>query len=155
MKRILLLLFFFLTSLTLINSYSESTTVYVDVMNFTDIISIEVPSEINFSTVTRNNPISEDIKITINNTGNVAVTITPELKVADEIFENLLLQKRKSGNSSTEYLIGNFSLDIESPGISGLEDEYFYMWLDLTNYTNKPQNMPGHSVEIVFYAVSQ
>jgi hypothetical protein len=146
---------FFLLSLTLINSYSESTTIYVDVLNFTDIISIQVPSEINLSTVTKNNPVSDDIKITINNTGNIAVTITPELKSPDEIFENLVLQERKSGNLSTEYLIGNFSLDIDSPGTSGLEDEYFYMWLDLTDYTNKTQNLLDHSAEIVFYAVSQ
>jgi hypothetical protein len=82
--------------------------------------------------------------------------VTPELdpNYNGSIFKNLYLTKRQSNYPIEK--IGNFSIEIDRPSNLGdKNDEWFYMYLDLTNYNGTIQeNMINHSAEIIFTVVA-
>lgn len=122
-----------------------------------DLISIEVPDYIFLGDVNEHDS-SDKAKIYVNNTGTVDVTITPQLADPnDEIFQNLYFQNRQTGNNSRVYQIGQYSFDILKPSSAGgKRSEYFYMWLDLTDYPDDiTEDLLGQKTEIVFIALPQ
>lgn len=146
-------------SITLVTALSSaSTTVVVDIISSSNSIEIEVPEEINFGELSSGKRISETLKIYVNNTGSSSITVTPELDGRDEygIFENLFLQLRKTGASSTLYGIGEFEFDIAAPGTSGVRSEYFWMKLDLSefDFSEIDEDLLNYESQIVFYAVA-
>ena len=123
---------------------------------YQDIISIEVPDYIFLGNVSKGEE-TDKAKIYVNNTGNVNVTITPQLKdLSDEIFRNLYFQNRQTGNNSAIRRIGNYNFNIEKPSAGGKRSEYFYMWLDLTDFEESIiENRMGERAEITFIALPQ
>ena len=141
-------------------------TVEVNIMGFANQsgnvsdVSIEVPDYINLGNVTKDNPVSEEVDVYINNTGKLPITVTPQLKDSDElIFSYLYFRTRtSSGNESlnTFYQIGNYSLNLKKPVTDGKTKEYFYMSLDLTNFDGEiKEDLTGYKADIVFLAMPQ
>ena len=95
---------------------------------------------------------TEKVKVYINNTGNVNVTVTPQLVDSNEdLFKNLYFARR----TTVPYeKIGLWSMNI-SKSSSGLEKDYFWMKLDLGDYTGEVNEEIGHKSDIVFIAVAQ
>src|SRR3989344_243265 len=89
-------------------SGNATMTVEVNIMGFANQsgnvsdVSIEVPDYINLGNVTKDNPVSEEVDVYINNTGKLPITVTPQLKDSDElIFSYLYFRTRtSSGNES-------------------------------------------------------
>ena len=118
-----------------------------------DMISIEVPDHIFLGDVTKGEA-TDKSQIYVNNTGNVGIKITPQLSNADEIFSNLYFQSRQSGNNSVEYKIGDYNFNITKPSAGGKKSEYFWMWLDLTDYDQDiEQTRMGLTGDVVFVAL--
>lgn len=96
-----------------------------------DEISIDTFAFIDMGNITQSNPKTDNIKVYVNNTGNVDITVTPMLKNdSDPIFTNLYFKRILADPYS---ILGNFSLDIDKPLTSDYRSKYFYMKLDLTN----------------------
>ena len=123
------------------------------------IIRVEVPDYLFFGNVT-NFGMSEELRVYVNNTGNVDITVTPDLLNSTEvIFSNLYLRKFRTSNGTAVNFtrIGDFSFNINRPS-SGqtFNDEYFYIMLDLTNNPqNITNNMIGHRTNVKFFAVAR
>ena len=78
-------------------------------IKFKKAVPIEVPDYIFLGNVSKGEE-TDKAKIYVNNTGNVNVTITPQLKdLSDEIFRNLYFQNRQTGNNSAIRRIGNYN----------------------------------------------
>src|SRR3989344_6074882 len=96
---------------------------------------------------------TDKTRVDINNTGDVAVKVTPQLSnSSEEIFSNLYFARRTTEPYGK---IGNFSLNISQPSSLGdVTDEYFYVKLDLTGYTGTiSADKLGHKAQVVFYAL--
>lgn len=122
-------------------------------------IRIEVPDYLFFGNVSVGD-ISDELKVYINNTGSVDVTVTPKLlNRSEEIFSYLNFRKFKTSNGTSVPFtrIGDFSFNINKPsGGNTYEDEYIYMALDLRNYTGVlNQNLIGHKADVKFFAVER
>lgn len=121
-----------------------------------DVISIEVPNHVYLGLVNESD-CGNKIKVYMNNTGNVNISVTPVLinQSADNIFQNLYFQTRQSGNLSAVKRIGSYSFLMEKPSTEGgKESDYFYMWLDLTDYmTDIKSNMIGKKDNLLFVAL--
>ncbi|MFA5020100.1 MAG: hypothetical protein WC533_03290 [Candidatus Pacearchaeota archaeon] len=153
----------FITSFFYFVSAQQNETMVVEANIFAketeaDIISIEVPDYIFIGNVSEGEKTSYDdlIKVYVNNTGNVNITITPQLsEPREEIFSNLWFQSRKTGNSSQEYRIGDYSFDINAPSSGSFRSEYFYMGLDLTSINNTiiENDLIGYKANITFVAL--
>src|SRR3989344_3420316 len=77
---------------------------------------------------------TDKTRVDINNTGDVAVMVTPQLSnSSEEIFSNLYFKRIQSDPFAR---IGNFSLNISKPSsMGGVKESSFYVKLDLTGYT--------------------
>jgi hypothetical protein len=156
MKRleIAFLIIVFLASIVLVSAH-EIMTVEANVLSsvFEPEISIEVPDYIFFGNLTKGE-ISEEFKVTVNNTGNVDVTVTPELvNSSEDIFSytSFRFQKTSNGTAVPFTRIGEFSFDVEES-----DDKYFYMALDLRNYPKEIETeMLAHQAEIRFVAMEK
>jgi hypothetical protein len=118
-------------------------------------VSIEVPDYLFMDNISVGES-TDKFRVEVNNSGNVDIIITPLLQDPDdEIFSNLWFQNRKTGNNSQEYAIGEYSFNItasSTPG--GKNDEYFWMWLDLTNFEgNIEEDMIGRRADLLFIAL--
>ena len=121
-------------------------------------INIEVsPSSIDFDDVEIGQE-SDAVRVNITNLGNVDINVVPMLKDKDdEIFKNLIFQKRKTGNSSSEYKIGSFILNILKPSSDVGRKEYCYVKLNLedVNIRDIDEDSLGHEqAEVIFVALS-
>ena len=157
MKRVIIILLFVFVFMSLVvASVSERMTVEANIFIPTatePIISIEVPDYLFIGNLTIGEK-TDKIKVYVNNTGNVNVTITPQLASSSEIiFNNLFFQRR---TTEPWMKISNWNLNISKPSGSGVNDEYFYMKLDLTGFTDElDENLIGHKSDIVFWATQQ
>lgn len=126
--------------------------------NNSTVIRVEVPDHLFFGNIT-NFGTSEELRVYVNNTGNVDITVTPDLTNQSEvIFSNLYLRKYRTSNGTAVNFtrIGAFSFEINKPA-SGqtYNDEYFYIMLDLSNNPqNITSNMIGHRTNVKFFAVA-
>jgi len=118
-------------------------------------VSIEVPDYLFMEDIMVGES-TEKFQVYVNNTGNVNITVTPLLQdLNDEIFSNLYFQDRKTGNNSQEYILGDYSFNIPKPSTSGgKRSEYFWMWLDLTNFEGEiEEDIMGRRADLLFIAV--
>ncbi|MBR9704631.1 hypothetical protein GOV12_04410 [Candidatus Pacearchaeota archaeon] len=153
-----------LTSLVFAQS-NASMEVEANIIGFLDDdpvydVSIEVPDSIFLGNVTKNDPISDELRVYINNTGNLAITVTPQLfDSSEKIFSNLFFRtlKTSNGTSVLKQRIGDYSLDIDKPATSvGVKSKYCYMSLDLTDFNEElEEDLIGHKSRIVFLAMPQ
>lgn len=164
MKSGLLILFLlsgiilFSSSNTIFAAQNETMVVEANIiaeLTPQDVISIEVPDYIFLGDVNERDS-SDKARIYVNNTGTVDVTITPILDDAtDDIFQYLYFQNRQTGNNSQVYNIGEYSFSIAKPStLDGKRSEYFYMWLNLTDYSDDiTQDIIGQTGQITFIAL--
>lgn len=121
-------------------------------------ISIEVsPENIDFGDIELGQE-SETIRVNITNYGNVPIQVIPQLEDgSDEIFENIYFQKRKTGDSSGEYAVGEFVLNISEATSESGRKEYCYVKFNLEDVDNSDvdEDSLGHeSTKIIFVALS-
>ena len=127
--------------------------------NETGTISIQVPEFIDLDGVNENG-VSEELKIYMNNTGTVAITVTPMLSnYTDEIFDHLYFREFKTsgGDEVTPQQIGEWSMNISAPA-SGqtFRSKYFYMQLDLSEADIDISNdLLGHQARVKFLATAR
>lgn len=135
-------------------------TAEVDVIaEDSDIISVQVPERIDFGEISKGEK-SEEMRIYINNTGNVDIIVTPDLlDQSEDIFSYLYLRKQKTSDGLDVPFsrIGDFSLNISKPDAGDdFKSAYFYMILDLSDYPDEIlDDMINHETDIKFYAVAQ
>lgn len=95
------------------------------------IIEIQVPDSIDLGNISYNGD-GARTRVDINNSGNVDVDIRPMLAVeGDEIFSNLYFVRR---TTDVYTKIGDWSIRVNA-STSGVEEDYFYMKLDLRDYS--------------------
>jgi len=146
------------------DSFNATMTVEANIMGFAEEsakeVSIKVPDYIFLGDVTKENPVSDEVKIYINNTGKVPIRVTPQLKEnSNDIFGNLFFRTTKTSNGTDviPVKIGNYFLDIDKPSSgSSYKSKYFYMKLDLTDFSGEiNQDLIGYKTEIIFLAMAQ
>lgn len=146
-------LFFALFGSVLLVSGTDTTTFEADVSGST--ISISVPDSVFFGNISKGQEVRTTGKIKVNNTGNVAIIVTPELvDSSEDVFSNLYFSFLASG----PYIrIGDFSFNISAPPTQGsITSEDFYAKLDLKNYTGSlPSGINRKSADVRFIAVEQ
>ncbi len=134
---------------------SDTLTVSVGVMApEPDVVGVAVPDSLDFGNVTKGEE-SDIMDLYINNTGNVAITVTPELAGDhDEIFNNLFFRRTQS-QAFTE--VGSFSVNITEPSSGDVKTQRTYVMLDLTNYDGDLGNntIVEHESDVIFWAVAQ
>lgn len=171
-EKIMLFMIFFLfliTSSVLIFAGSDgimtveaNITGFANESNVSD-VSIWVPDYISLGEITKESPVSEEIKIYVNNTGKLPITVTPQLKNIDEtIFSYLFFRKQKTTSTNNTDLvkffkIGNYSLDISKPAAGkSYSYETCYMQLNLTDFDGEiKEDLIGYKSDIVFIAMPQ
>ena len=125
-------------------------------------VSIEVPDYIFLGNVTKGDPISGEITVSINNTGNVPITVTPILKNGEEeIFKYLFFRTQKTSsvdpNLTIFRKIGEYNLNIDKP-IAGksYRSKNCYIQLNLTDFNGEiKEDLIGYRTEIIFLAMAQ
>lgn len=147
----LLVVFGFLGFGVMAASGSEPiSTVEVDIYGPpAPIIQIQVPDSIDLGNVSYNAD-GTRTRVDINNSGNVNVNIKPVLvDSGDEIFSNLYFIRRTTDIYTR---IGSWSININA-STSGVEEDYFYMKLDLREYDgNITRDMLNEQGELKFIA---
>lgn len=117
------------------------------------LVRLSLPDRIFLGNVSKGTE-TDKVKVDFNNTGNVAVTITPQLNDNNENIFNYTYFARRTTDSYQR--IGNWSMNVAVPGASGIESDYFYAILDLRNYPgNITSDLIGYSAPIKILAVSQ
>lgn len=174
MKREIMNILLLITSLLIIvglsgivnaDSGNATMTVEVNIIGFANEsnasdVSIWVSDYINLGNVTRGDPVSNEVKFYVNNTGKLPITVTPQLKDSEEIIYNYLffrLLKTSNGTDVPFTKIGDFSMDIDKPTSgSSYKSKYCYMSLDLTNLDGEiKEDLIGYKSDIVFLAMPQ
>ncbi len=98
-----------------------------------DIVSLSIPNEVFLGNVSRGFKTNESVQVTLTNTGNTDIAVTPELLEQDSLFSNLYFKRIQSESFKR---IGEFVLNISRPAeIGGMRQQGMYMKLDLTDYT--------------------
>lgn len=148
-------------------AHENSTIVEANILGFGNgsvisDVSIEVPDYIFIGNVTKDDPVSNEITIYINNTGKLAITVTPRLKDSEEnIFSFLFFRTMKTtSTNSTEVIpkkIGDFSVNIDKPAAGSREkSKRCYVHLNLTGFDGAiKEDLIGYKSEIVFLAMPQ
>jgi len=115
-----------------------------------DVVGIKVPDSLDFGNVTKGEE-SDIMDLYINNTGNVAVTVTPELaNDSEEIFSYLFFRRTQSQAFSE---IGSFSVNISEPADGGIKTQRTYVMLDLTDFDGN--DSVEYKSDVIFWAVAQ
>jgi len=155
---LLLMVIFFFLVLNISAGQNETMSLEVNVLALefpADTVSIEVPDYLFMGDIKVGDQ-TEKFQVYVNNSGNVDIIVTPQLQdPSEEIFSNLYFQDRKTGNSSQEYIIGEYSFDISEPSTEGgKRSEYFWMWLDLTDFNEElEEDTIGKRADIMFIAL--
>jgi hypothetical protein len=151
-------------SVNALSGVNDTMTVEVDLIGFNvsepgEGVGIEVQDYIYLGNVTKENLESDELKVYINNTGNVDVTVTPELvNSSEKIFSYLYFREHKTSNGTAviPQKIGNYSLDIDKPSSGkSIRSASVYMHLNLTNYPDKISDEIGHRTKVLFIAMPQ
>jgi hypothetical protein len=134
-----------------------TTCVSADVLSDTyceEVIGIQVSPNLSLGNVTRGSD-GNSLKVYINNTGTVNLTITPILQDSNEkIFSYLYFQRR---TTESWRKLGNWSLNLSRATPCGaINDDYFYMKLDLRNYPTAINNhLFNYKTNLTFWAMPQ
>jgi len=130
---------------------SENMLVRVNVLE--PEVSISVPDQISFGTITPGY-LSERQDIDVVNEGTVDVSVSAELdgSYSEDIFENLAFQRILTDDLTN---IDFFEVEIEKPATVGSKrSQNIYMYLDLVDYDEEiTSNMMGHNATVIFTAV--
>jgi hypothetical protein len=134
-------------------SAGDISTFEVDLIGTPRILSIEVPEKIYFGSIGQGDQ-TGNIKIHLNNTGNVNAVITPKLVDSSEwVFNHTYFQHRTADSYK---IIGDFSFSIDAPTTGGVKGDYIYAKLDLRDLGGDiPQSITGHKSNVKFFAVAQ
>ncbi len=156
LSLITLLLLLLISMLFLVQAQGDTSIFVATVINnsVAELIKVVVPDRVILGNVTIGRS-SEEVRVWVNNTGSVAVKVTPELiNTSDSIFNNLYFRKFQTRNFTK---IGEFYFNISAPGNGKTyEDEYFWVLLNLTNYTGPTIiNATTYEAAIRFRAVKQ
>lgn len=111
-------------------------------------VEIQIPDRIFFGNLTIGE-MSEEVKVNINNTGNIDVAITPELSpdYTGEIFNHTYFKRVLTDDLVH---IGDYSFNISA----STDNKYFYAVLDLREFDGElEEDLIGHNAEIVFWAI--
>lgn len=161
------LIFIAVFVLYLVSALTDTMTVEANILTGTEsgangtIVRVEVPDYLFFGNVSKGGK-SEELKVYVNNTGNVDITVMPRLvNSSEEIFSYLYFRKTKTKTVNGTSMdvnftrIGDFSFNVTKPASgSSFNDEYFYVILDLTNYDKTiSNNLIGHRANVKFVAV--
>jgi len=134
-------------------SAQEIMIVETDIIVPDSVIKIEVPDYVYVGNITWGfETQTEKIKIPINNTGTVDVEVYPGLvNPGGDVFSFLHFARR---TTEPYQRIGNWSFNISAPAPGGVEEDYFYMKLDLSEYEGDfDESLLGHKADIEFIAV--
>ncbi len=153
--------FILFVSVLILSSFSVVSAVSNSTINFkvdifappAPVVSLSLPDQIYLGNVSKGTE-TDKVKVEFNNTGTVAIIITPQLNDNSENIFNYTYFARRTSDSFQR--IGFWSMNVSAPGTSGVESDYFYAKLDLRNYPgNFTSNLIGHTVPIKIVAVSQ
>jgi hypothetical protein len=153
--RILNVLFLFFLIFIIPQTIADTNIMSVESNIIRGTASVSVPDTIFLGNVTRGYSIRSD-KVYINNTGNVDITVTPQLEnSSEEIYSNLYFSTTTTESSFRK--IGNFSLNLSKPDVlGGVESDYIYIKLDLTNYNKTvPSDLISYKKNIRFIAMAR
>ncbi|MBX4196423.1 hypothetical protein KW805_02450 [Candidatus Pacearchaeota archaeon] len=164
-KHSLLVVGGLLVSMSLALALSDTTTFEANILASSavpDIIRVEVPDHIFLGNVSKGEE-SQEVRVFVNNTGNVAIVVQPTLVDSNNEFFRYLYfrgQKTKTVDGVIQDVrydrIGEFKFNISKPASKTFEDEDFYVILNLTDYTGAvPQNILGYKSDVKFLAVKQ
>jgi len=124
-------LFIMIFSLSLVNS-DDIMVVEANFQGYAERISIEVPDYLYLGEVTRDNPVSEEINIKVNDTGNIDAMVIPTLSSdSPEVFNYLYFRKYQTSNGTNVIptRIGSFEVNVSKHSSTS-----FYMSLNLTDF---------------------
>ena len=133
-------------------SASDVSVFRVNLIQNQEIISVEVPNEVNFGEITKGEQ-TDNFRINITNTGTVGIKVTPTLLDSSEkIFKQTYFQRRTTEPYSR---IGSFSINISAPARGDNRSDYIYAKLDLRNYTDDVSAKTNHNTQVKFVAIKQ
>jgi len=133
--------------------YASSDTMKVEANIFAPVVSVEVPDYVYFGNLSKGYE-SDEINITINNTGTTDISVTPRLANSQEKIFNYTYFKKTS--SDTYRLVGMFNVNISRPTQNGVKVQSVYAKLDLTDYDGDiDYDMIKHNASIIFWAVEK
>lgn len=145
--------------LFLVSGASLNVTMSVEANIFAEpqqqqILRVSIPDYVFLGNATKGEE-TEKVKVYVNNTGTINVTLTPILvDSSNQFFKNIYFTRRLAESYKK---IGDFSfaLPAHSPA-GGVEEDYFYMKLDLKNFTGSiPQTLLNQKADVKFMVVSQ
>ncbi len=151
-----LFLLLLISLLFFVQAQSDTSIFVATIINnsVTELIKVVVPDRVILGNVTIGRS-SEEVRVWVNNTGSVAIKVTPGLiNTSDSIFRNLYFRKFQTRNFTK---IGEFNFNISAPSKGKTyEDEYFWVILNLTDYTGPAIiNATTYEAAIRFSAVKQ
>lgn len=168
MKKVVLITIFSIFTFVFGNGFvfaetNSSMTVEVDISGFNETsggseISIEVPDFIDLGQISKEDPVSDEPKIKINNTGKTNITVTPLIK--DENEEILrYIQFRFFKQSSNPELnvpikIGDFNFNIDKPAAGKKSSKEFYIALNMTEFDGWMEDIENYNADILFLATA-
>ena len=129
---------------------SDTMTVSANILR-SEFIGIEVPDTLYFGDVQTGEK-SDTLNLYINNTGNIDITVTPELtNDTEEIFSYLFFQRVQS---DTPVQIGSFSVDISKPSSGEKKSQRTYVTLDLREFDGElDDDITNHQANVIFWAL--
>lgn len=118
-----------------------------------DVVGVEVPDSLDFGDVVAGEE-SDIFDLYINNTGNVAITVTPKLvNNSEEVFSYLFFRRVQSDPFTQ---IGDFSVNISKPVDGGIKTQRTYAVLDLEDFDgNIDEDILDHQADVIFWALPQ
>lgn len=157
--EILLALVVFFLLVSFVQAYTGNYTLTVEAniiaspANQPQVSIVLNPDFVFFGNITKGQK-SNETQVYVNNTGSYDVIVTPVLAdPSEKIFNYTFFRTTKTSNGTEVPFtqIGYYNISV-----SKAARKYFYISLDLTNYTDDiPTDLIGHRSDIIFYAMSQ
>jgi hypothetical protein len=148
------LLIISLALLTLVSA-GDTTTFRIDVVGPpTPVLNVQVPDSIYFGNVSVGEQ-TDDVKIDINNTGNIGIVVTPKLMSGSHSIYNHTYFKRIT--TEQYFQIGQYSHNISAPSSGGVRSSFMYAKIDLRNYdgTFSQGSVNRINSDVKFFVVAQ
>lgn len=132
---VLLVSLIFLAGLVFIKA-DDNTVIEANFLGYgEEIISIQVPDHINLGEVNKDDPLSSEKIIRINNTGTRNLRIIPELAFnSPEVFNYTYFRKQKTTSTNDSSLTAFHKIGEYNINISKDDYETFYISLNLTDF---------------------
>ncbi len=138
MKRLLLcavacaFLFTIISVFLTFASAGDITTFKVDILGPPfPVLGVEVSDSVYFGNISVGDQ-SDDVKIDINNTGNIGISVAPRLVAGSDPVFNYTYFKRVT--NEPYYKIGQYNHNISAPTSGSVRSSFMYAKLDLREY---------------------